>query len=266
MTLKNIKKKSNIDLVKIVISLIFLVIFVFLLVKLLNYFYFKKIEKFENSQVYTSGINNADKILFINLKDRKDRFESIMAELTKQGAAADKIYRIDAHYTPGNGHLGCAKSHYDAMQYAIDNNLNNVIVFEDDFIFSTKPDETNKMFNDLFNNVDQNEWDIVLFAHTYAQHTDTKYPFLHKIIVAQTSSGYIVPKKYFKTLQDVFKKSVDNIKQEKTTNSNFEPYALDQLWKENQKTDKWLGFTPALGKQDDKSASTIQEITNYNNS
>ena len=70
---------------------------------------------------------------------------------------------------------------------------------------------------------------------------------------------------YFKTLQNVFKKSADNMTQEKTREVNHEPFALDQLWKDNQKVDKWFVFSPHLGKQDDTSVSTIQSITNYNN-
>ncbi len=251
-------KKNN-----YLIYLIILLIIIIIIILLYKYLKHKFVEGFEN-KIYSEGLNNAEKILFINLEKRKDRLESITSELKKQNVSTDKIHRINAHYTPGNGHLGCAKSHYDAMQYAIDNNLENVIVFEDDFIFSRTPDETKKKLNDLFNNIDKKEWDVVMFSHSYGEESNTKYPFINKVKKAQTSSGYIVNKNYFKTLQDVFKESSDNMKQEKTSGNNYEYYALDQVWKKNQERDNWFCFNPLLGKQDDTSNSTIQEITNYN--
>ena len=53
------------------------------------------------------------------------------------------------------------------------------------------------------------------------------------------------------------------MKQEKTNKIDFEPYALDQLWKNKQKVDNWLAFEPRLGHQDDQSESTIHNITKY---
>ncbi len=254
--------KSKKKLVVLISFVLLLIIAIIIVVVMKNK---KKFEHFENNKKYSDGLNNADKILFINLENRKDRFKSITNQLNNNGVKKDKIERINAHYTPGNGHLGCSKSHYDAMQYAIDNNLDNVIVFEDDFIFSISQKEIEKQFNDLFNNVDKNEWDIILFTHTWGKEENTKYPFLKSLTGAQTSSGYIVNKHYFKTLQSVFKKSSDNMSQEKTRDVNHEPFALDQIWKENQNVDKWFVFSPHLGKQDDTSISTIQSITNYNN-
>jgi GR25 family glycosyltransferase involved in LPS biosynthesis len=259
MNFKIIKKQiiNNLPVILLISVIIIIILF-----KILTIFLFSKnqaIEKFENN----NGINNIDKILFINLTDRKDRLESITSELKKQYASENKIQRINAHYTPGNGHLGCSKSHYDAMQYAIDNNLNNVAVFEDDFIFGTTPDETNKLFNKLFNNLNSNEWDVIMFTYSFGNLNKTQYSFLDKITEAQSGAGYLVNKHYFKTLQDVFKLSADNMNQKKTTKTDYEPYALDQVWKNNQKKDKWFCFNPKLGNQNDKSTSTIQSITNY---
>ena len=58
-------------------------------------------------------------------------------QLKNQMVQMNKVHRISAHYTPGNGHLGCAKSHLDAIRYANDNGFENIIVLEDDFKFST---------------------------------------------------------------------------------------------------------------------------------
>jgi GR25 family glycosyltransferase involved in LPS biosynthesis len=250
-------KKNNLYICLLIILLIVIIIGVIMIVfKKYN----KHIEFFENNKKYDAGINNVDKILFINLEARKDRLESITSELKKQNVSEDKIHRINAHYTPGNGHLGCSKSHYDALQYAIDNDLNNVLIFEDDFLFSASSKD---LFDNLFNQLETKEWDVILLTYSWGNTSDSKYPFLNKLTEAQSGAGYIVNKHYFKTLQDVFKESADNMTQEKTSKVDFEPYALDQLWKKLQKKDNWFCFKPLLGKQDDKSTSTIQSITNY---
>ncbi len=249
-------KKRNIYICLLIILFIVIGVIVFIILKKYN----KHIEFFEDNKKYNGGMNNVDKILFINLEARKDRLESITSELKKQNVSEKKIHRINAHYTPGNGHLGCSKSHYDALQYAIDNDLNNVLIFEDDFLFSSSSKD---LFDNLFNQLEPKEWDVVLLTYSYGNTTDSKYPFLHKLTEAQSGAGYIVNKHYFKTLQDVFKESADNMTQEKTSKVDFEPYALDQLWKKLQKKDNWFCFNPLLGKQDDTSTSTIQSITNY---
>jgi GR25 family glycosyltransferase involved in LPS biosynthesis len=263
-----IKKNSILNNKSVIINFVLIFIIILIIIFLIIFKIINNsnnnnntnIEQFEN---YLNGINNVDKILFINLEDRTDRRDSILDQFNKYGVDKNKIHRINAHFTQGNGHLGCAKSHYDAIKYAIDNNLENIVVFEDDFTFGVTPDETNDLFNKLFNNVDKNEWDIIMFAHNFGKKSDTKYPFLFKITGAQDGSGYIVNKKYFKVLLDTFKKSVDNMKQDKTTDIGFEKWAIDQVWKENQKVDNWFVFNPILGKQNKELKSTIEVVTNY---
>ena len=106
----------------VITGIILLVIYVF-------YLYKQKIEKFEPEEYYPGGMNMVDQILFINLDNRKDRLEAITKQLKNQMVQMNKVHRISAHYTPGNGHLGCAKSHLDAIRYANDNGFENIIVF-----------------------------------------------------------------------------------------------------------------------------------------
>jgi hypothetical protein len=138
-------KKSNLDILLIILLIVIVIgVIIMIIIKKYN----TDIEFFENNKKYDGGMNNVDKILFINLEARKDRLNSIKSEFKKQNVSEDKIDRINAHYTPGNGHLGCSKSHYDALQYSIDNDLNNVLIFEDDFLFSASSKD---LFDNLFN-------------------------------------------------------------------------------------------------------------------
>jgi GR25 family glycosyltransferase involved in LPS biosynthesis len=251
------KKKNTLFL-----ALLYIIV-IYIIIKIIKSFILKK-EHFTNNQAQ-SGINRTKQILFINLDNRKDRLESIKNQFKNQNVNMDKVHRINAHYTPGNGHYGCAKSHLDAIKYAQEKGFDNVIVFEDDFKFTTTAEKTNEMFNNLFNELKETEWDVILLAEIYGKREETKYPFLNKITGSQTSSGYIIHKNYYSKLIETFQKCVDNMTSEKTTGVNWEQWALDQAWKVNQKKDKWFVFNPLMGEQDKQLISTIETITNYNN-
>ena len=77
-----------------------------------------------------------------------------------------------------------------------------------------------------------------MLAYTLGKSEKTDYPFLNKAIEAQSSTGYIIQKKYYPILINTFQKCVDNMTTEKTTGVNWEQWALDQVWKENQKQDR----------------------------
>jgi GR25 family glycosyltransferase involved in LPS biosynthesis len=224
------------------------------------------VEGYENNDYYPGGMNNVDKIVFINLDNRKDRLEAITNQLKTQKVNMNKVHRIPAHYTPGNGHLGCAKSHLDAVKYAIENNLDNIVVLEDDFKFAYDAQKTHEVFNDFFRNMKSNEWDVVMLTHLYGKTDNTKFPFIKRIKDAQAGSGYVINKSYYPIMVSIFEKCVNNMSKDSTRTSgvNWEQWALDQVWKENQKEDRWFTFEPLLGKQDEKLVSTIQTITNYN--
>ena len=105
-----------------------------------------------------------------------------------------------------------------------------------------------------------------MLTHLYGKENNTKYDFLKKITDAQAGSGYIVNKSYYPIMISIFEKCVQNMSKDstKTSGVNWEKWALDQVWKENQKEDRWFTFNPLIGKQDDQLFSTIQTITNYN--
>ena len=74
--------------------------------------------------------NNIKKYV-INLKKRPERLELIMKEFEYMGIKDVVVFEgIDL-----NSHVGCAKSHLEIIKKSIDEDLDNVIVFEDDIVF-----------------------------------------------------------------------------------------------------------------------------------
>ena len=134
-------------------------------------------EMFDNVRL---GLNRIDKIYYINLENRPDRKKLIEEQLSEQNVDKDRIHRIDAYYTPNNGHYGCAKSHVDALKDAILHNYKNILILEDDFHFNLKKSEISNMIDRMFNEVDE-KWDIILLARINGKLEDTKYDFLDKV-------------------------------------------------------------------------------------
>ena len=208
------------------------------------------------------GLNRIDKIYYINLENRPDRKKLIEEQLSEQNVDKDRIHRIDAYYTPNNGHYGCAKSHVDALKDAILHNYKNILILEDDFHFNLKKSEISNVIDRIFNEVDE-KWDIILLARVNGKLEDTKYDFLDKVNgEASTASGYIVNNHYYQILLDKFQYCVDNMIVDHTSQKGFETYAIDQQWKELQNKDKWYSTKPLLGSQDGV-VSSIQATTKY---
>ena len=76
-----------------------------------------------------------DAVLYINLAHRTDRKELILQEIQKiKNIDESQIYRIDAVLEPMCGHIGCGKSHINALELAIQNNWSSVLVWKMIFV------------------------------------------------------------------------------------------------------------------------------------
>lgn len=82
-----------------------------------------------------SPFNFFDAIYCINLDLAADRWRSVMARFETLGIAS-RIRRFSAIATPSNRHIGCALSHRAIVDEAQRHGLRNVLVFEDDVVFT----------------------------------------------------------------------------------------------------------------------------------
>ena len=93
--------------------------------------------------------NHIDKIFYINLDKRDDRKTEIDNELKNYGLY-DKVERITAFHTPGQGILGCTMSHLHAIKLAKERNYSNVLILEDDFQFTISKENFEKQLQLFF--------------------------------------------------------------------------------------------------------------------
>ena len=208
------------------------------------------------------GFNNVDIIYYINLEHRKDRFIHINNELSKTNIDADKINRINGIYLKDFGILGCARSHIKALETFLKtpDSIKNCIIFEDDFIF-TQPQETvNQLFNDFFNKVPPH-YDLLMLASNTIKESNTKYPFITKILDAQTLSGYVVNKKFAQILVNNYKESVDCLE---FIGYKVHHLCFDIYMKKLQPISNWFCLKPKIGRQMESYSDIEYKVVDYN--
>lgn len=205
-----------------------------------------------------NGINSFDCYMYINLDHRKDRKKQITGELNKMNIPNNKITRIDAVHEKYNGHIGCAKSHIKALKLAKAKNYKNVVIFEDDFIFTEDKDVVNKKIN-KFLDYFGSDWDIIQLTAHYKSLSDIEtLDDIKKVNRASTASAYIIQNHFYDKLLDNIIEAKEKMEKEmiifhrknKNKKKKFETqYALDQYWNNLQNKSKWYIFYPYIGKQ-----------------
>jgi GR25 family glycosyltransferase involved in LPS biosynthesis len=188
-------------------------------------------------------INKFDKIYYTNCEHRTDRRAHMENLFRKLGVDESKVHRINAVMI-SNGYLGCTKSHLVALNDAKLNGYNNCLILEDDFMVYDM-DIFNRNIERFFN--DMKEWDLVMLSANLFQSEITEYPYLCKVLNAQTTSGYAVNSHFIDNIIEVFDECVVNLELGELSGA----YSPDQNWKKIQRDSNWFAFSPLLGYQMD---------------
>jgi GR25 family glycosyltransferase involved in LPS biosynthesis len=213
-------------------------------------------------------MNKLPHIYYINLKHRVDRKNNIEQNLKSVNYEFSKVTRIDAIKNK-IGTLGCLASHIIALKEALNNNdgLEYSIILEDDFIFRPELNKTiiQKTLLDCCFNTNI-EWNVVLLAMhgrvENPEYLNDKSKSLLKIKYSQTTSGYLIKKKYIPILLNLW----ENL-YEKTKNCTSIPdknLHMDIIWIKLQK-DNWYVTNPKLGIQYQSYSDIENKVINYNN-
>jgi glycosyl transferase family 25 len=183
-------------------------------------------------------------IFYINLEKRADRRTEIENEVRKFNLFG-KTERFNAVHTPQQGNLGCAMSHLAVLKLARERKYPKVLILEDDFYFVVNKEVFEHELTQFFeSNI---PYDVLMVSYHIQRSEPTAYPFVQKVIEAQTGSGYIVHENFYNTLIAVYEEAVPLLQQ---TNKHWE-YANDQSWKRLQPVSNWFALTTRCGKQRD---------------
>ena len=216
------------------------------------------------------SLNYFDKFLIINLEKDKKRLDDTISQLLEYGVSMDKIVRIDAIYERWNGHLGCGKSHFKALEYAINNNLENVVILEDDFNITSDVNTVNKLITTFISNIQ--EWDVLDFTPCNATKEDTDIDNISRLKSGTCATGYAVNKKFYDILLNNRKESVKLL--EKQTHDYVEKckkennckrlvyadrIAIDQYHNRLQKEYNWYAFKNNIANQRGDTSTIMSE-------
>lgn len=187
------------------------------------------------------------KYYYINLNHRTDRNNNLLKQF--QLYKIDNYERIEANDGNGRPVLGCAKSHILALNKFIDSKEDQAIILEDDFQFKISRDKYEEQLNSLFSsNIDFN---IVLLAGNVIKSKPFN-SFLHSCINVQTTSGYIISKKFAPVLLTNFIQASLKVK------------PIDRHWKSLQKPkNNFFIFSPKCGKQSPGYSDIMKKKVNY---
>ena len=239
------------------------------------------------------------KIVYINLEHRKDRREQIEKELINipkenillktspsephspcvirtqenillpspmeerrsllEQSSRGNIHRIDAVYYPKNGPLGCCVSHIKAIELAIKNKWDKVLILEDDFVFINK-----ELTNDLLNRFYELKinWNVLMFSSNLIKSEKTEFDFLNKVIEGKTTSGYLLNSNYYHILLQNFKECFD-VLNVPIYSKKLKGSCIDMGWRKLQPGSDWYITNPKIGKQNEGFSDIMNQYKKY---
>ena len=192
--------------------------------------------------------------LFINLENRKDRLEHALTEFKKMGINAERVNAINMQ----NGAIGCTMSHIKCIELAKTRNWEQVFICEDDITF-LNPELLIQNIEMFYNN-DDILWDVLIIGGNNVPPYQQLYEYAARIFRNQTTTGYIVNKRYYDTLLKNFKESAANLLSKP---NNKREYALDIYWNRLQMQDFWYMITPPTVTQYENYSDIEKRNTNY---
>jgi glycosyl transferase family 25 len=201
----------------------------------------------------------------ISLSTQGDRRARTLMNLEGLKFNPALIRVVNAEYTASNGAVGCARSHANALcNFLLNSDADYCLVIEDDFECSDA-----KRFNNSINRLQQFErpWDVILLASNVAVPLEIyDGPDLYKVVNAQTTSSYLVRRKFAPELIKLFFDSAELLADSGGMLSNPTAnylFAIDMRWKELQPKSKFLAFLPQISFQRDAFSEIENRSVSY---
>jgi GR25 family glycosyltransferase involved in LPS biosynthesis len=184
---------------------------------------------------------------YINLEARIDR----RSHFEKNILSIDFFKGIDRFHAieHADGPVGCGLSHITALKKGLQEHGTDeyICIFEDDFMILHM--DNMKQFIENFEYIKtSNVWNVIVLTPrgntVESNPIMTQYGF-KKIVDNQTATGYIVKTNFVPILIANLEQAVQNMLYGK----NKDIYAIDQYWKELQKTHAFYYYSNIFGGQ-----------------
>jgi hypothetical protein len=134
--------------------------------------------------------NYVDKVIYINLDIRQDRREDLENLLQEYGIEAERYPAIYNDF----GIVGCGYSHLNVLKIAQQKGYKNILILEDDFIFTVSKEEFEQRIIDLFEQ--KNEYDVYFLSYNDGNiekmEEMPENQIINRLLEGTNASGYIV--------------------------------------------------------------------------
>lgn len=192
---------------------------------------FTKESKFCFDYVDSAAVDSQyiEHVIYINLAHRTDRQQQLRQQLSI--LPSTKISRLEAVLDKRvDGHVGCTRSHIAALQLAIENKWDNVLILEDDAVWSDLGQFS------LLSRLASNPYDVIVLGGTYASHENYRLQKCH------SAASYLIRNHYLATLLLCFQRSLSDL----LRTAHPPTSALDVAWHQLQAKDNWYLVYPPL--------------------
>tara|TARA_B110000285_G_C15014991_1_gene558555 strand:+ start:270 stop:1118 length:849 start_codon:yes stop_codon:yes gene_type:complete len=188
---------------------------------------------------YSNGLlDNIIDAVYVILLENSDRTENVYKQLNKYKLSKNTYIQINKGYKNCKKILMKQQSNYDLFDsnyniwlHANENNYNNILILEDDFIFDNRILDRN-VLNDLDNFINNKEFDIYSLGNApllLSPFLLTKHP---KLLFSALAHSIILPKNTRNILIYKYKNDVDWLKKSRghidwiytTNNFNYHIY------------------------------------------
>jgi len=196
---------------------------------------------------------------FINLPERRDRYNNVMTQFHYLNIPSLKMERINAiKYRVGA--LGCFLSHIYCLTEAKKRGYDHILICEDDIDF-TNIDLFKQQLRNTIHKV--KDWDVILLTGNLLQVQEIpNIDCCLRVIKSTAATGYIVKSHYYDTLMKNFKEGITYL-MNKPKYKHL--YAIDVYWHFLQKKDNWIIPIPLTVTQLIGYSNIENKLVDYNN-
>lgn len=203
----------------------------------------------------------------INLDHRTDRYDLFINSFDKNILDNSEITRISASYDSDFGGLGCARSHLHALAQFLTSSYNqHCIIFEDDFVWNNNSHLFDNEFSTFLNTYPNYNVFLLSGAHVIKGEAIKDLPGHYEIFESSTASGYIVNRNYAPALINIYCHSILMMEKYRGVNEReliYNRFAIDQMWKNEQRKGNWFAKIPMYGKQRPSYSDIEKKIVDY---
>jgi glycosyl transferase family 25 len=198
-----------------------------------------------------------DKVYCINLKRRPERLLEFQQEVEKYDLGTFEVFPavdgndIKEKRTPNLklSEQGLIESNLKIIKNSIDNNFNNVLILEDDCIFTDEINRVDEYFNSL-----PDDWDMLYMGGNHNTHMNIPPPIIINTKVCKLHNTYST---HFVAIKKTMFQELEFI-----LSISCEP--LDVTYSKIQKQKNVYSFYPAIAKQRVGYSDIQNKNTDYN--